>query len=85
MSYGGSAVSVEDAVGSVGVGGTGMVAGFVSAGGGAGDGVSSCFTFFLALFLFFLALGKISPHPEDIADSGYELLGDYLNVGFCDN
>jgi hypothetical protein len=64
-----------------------MVTGFVSAGGGAArDGVSSCFTFFLALFaLFFLALGKISPHAEDIADSGYELLEEYLNVGFCDN
>ena len=61
--------------GSVGVGGGGAVSGFVSAGGagvGAGGGrVSSCFTFLFALlfFPFFLALDKIQPHAEGIADS----------------
>lgn len=60
--------------GSVVVGGACGASGFVSAGGagvGAGGGVSSCFTFFFALFalFFFLALGKILPHLQDIADS----------------
>jgi hypothetical protein len=55
-------------------GGDGGISGFVSAGGAsveAGGGVSSCFTFlFLLLFFpFFLALGKIQPHGEHVADS----------------
>jgi hypothetical protein len=59
--------------GSVEVGGDG-VSGFVSAGGsavGIGGAVSSCFTFLFALLFlpFFLALGKIQPHAEGIADS----------------
>jgi len=59
--------------GSVGVDGGAAVSGFVSASGacvGIGGGVSSCFTFFFALlfFLFFLVLGKIQPHAEDIVD-----------------
>jgi len=56
--------------GSVGVDGGAAVSGFVSASGacvGIGGGVSSCFTFFFAL-LFFLFLGKIQPHAEDIVD-----------------
>ena len=66
--------------GSVGVGGAGGASAFVSAGGvgAAGDGVSSCFTFFFArfaVFFLFLALGIFALHLEGIADSRYELLG----------
>ncbi len=56
--------------GSAGVCGGDAVSDLISAGGvGAGGGVSSCFTslFALLFFPFFLVLGKIQPHAEDIA------------------
>ena len=68
-------VVVGGAGSAVAGGGDGGVSGFVSAGGagvGSGGGASSfCLVFLFALlfFPFFLALGKIEPHSEDIANS----------------
>lgn len=65
-------VVVADGAGSAGAGGTPGTSGLVSAGGAdvgaAGGGISSCFTFFFALFFLFLGLGKILPHLETVAD-----------------
>lgn len=71
--------------GSAMVGGVGGASSFVSAGGAgvvAGGEVSSCFTFFLALFVlffpFFFALGKVLSHltldSEVLSDHRYTVV-----------
>ena len=67
-------VALVGGAGSAGVGGAGAFSDFVSASGagvGAGGRVFSCFTFFFALLFFpsLLALDKIQPQAEGIADS----------------